>query len=70
LAVKYAEINFRFHSLRRFLCCREVGMLHLSNKQVQNHYKINKTKKIPPGEIPDYLKGIRLLLPPPLNKVK
>jgi len=30
LAVKYAEINFRFHSLRRFLCCCEVGVLHLS----------------------------------------
>jgi len=42
LAVKYAEKNFRFHSLRRFLCCCEVGVLHLSNKQLKNPYTTNK----------------------------
>jgi hypothetical protein len=71
LAVKCAEINFRFHSLRRFLCCCEVGVLHLSNKQVQNPYKINKTPKNPSRK--NYLltlKGTRLLLPPPSGKVK
>jgi hypothetical protein len=58
LAVKYAEINFRFNSLRRLLCCCEVGVLHLSNKQVQNPYPINTTKKSLPEK---YLLTLREL---------